>query len=51
MRAISQLVSAPLNPILIYKQKENVKDITKIIKISFSYLQQQLNPLNPKIKI
>ena len=46
MRAIPQLVSAPLHPILIYKQKENVKDITKIIKIPFSYLQQQLNPTN-----
>ena len=46
MRAIPQLVSAPLNPILIYKQKENVKDITKIIKIPFSHLQQQLNPTN-----
>ena len=46
MRAISQLVLAPLNPILIYKQKENVKDIAKIIKTTFCYLQQQLNPTN-----
>ena len=46
MHAIPQLVSAPLNPILIYKQKENVKDIAKIIKTTFCYLQQQLNPTN-----
>ena len=46
MRAIPQLVSSPLNPILMYKQKENVKDIAKVIKTTFCYLQQQLNPTN-----